>query len=439
MIKITVICESMNKLIVNQNARGIAKIAPDAKLAEPAAATDNANVTAADAVPVTPAICISSYSSPDCRDIFPAFFYTLSGRRSTDEWLAYSLLDDLANLRIMTAGQLARWIKNSDRSKNSEEVSAFITELFRHRLIEKTTLKIPVMQSKRIREGEYDTQEVSIIYLTEQCRSVLEDSHSGRFARYGCPDGVRLDRVYHDLLITEAILTLAAQYRIYWIKCEDMLKSELSMTANAGSRSVPDFRVWLEKRDENGQIILFDAVDGEVIVQSDMEQVAAKPKDVLFFTQNLRAADMIKTTTGKSAFLLSNPALPIGSEAFVDQAWEEIFEPEQALLRKRLKLLYKNHLQSGGHYYGILYHLHQHGPLTAASISALTGAGREEISRNLKLMTTKKILHFEDVQASPGAQTGRPSRLFAFVDTSLSDYDFRLKQLERARSIERNE
>ena len=387
---------------------------------------------------VMPQLQVPELASDDCENIFPAFFYSVRGRRSEDEWLAYSLLDDLANLRIMSAGQLLRWTRINGKSKSDDTVSAFITELFRHRLIEKTTIKIPLPQSKRVRRGEYQTQNVSVIYLTENCRTILRDSHSARFARYGCPDKTRLERAYHDLLITESVLTLAAQYRIWWVKSEDMLKSELSAAAaEGGSRSVPDFKVWLEKNDKDGQITFFDCVSGEVIVQSDMQQIAAKPKDSMFFTQNLRAADLIKTTTGKSAVVLSDAVFPDDGEALVNWAWEEIFDPLQALWRRRLKLLYQNHLQSGGHYYGIVHHLHRQGPLTAAAISELTDVNRAEISRSLQKMTAKKMLHFEDIQSAPGVQVGRPSRLFAFIDTSLSDYEFRLNQLKISQLIER--
>jgi len=387
----------------------------------------------------TPQPQIPELVSTDREDIFPAFFYNVRGRRSEDEWLAYSLLDDLANLRIMSAGQLVRWIRINGKGKSDDTVSAFIAELFRHRLIEKTTIKIPLPQSRRVRQGEYQTQNVSIIYLTENCRTILRDSHSADFARYGCPDKTRLERAYHDLLITESVLTLASQYRIWWIKSEDMLKSELpaATAVDAGSRSVPDFKVWLEKSDEEGRIIFFDCVSGEVIVQSDMAQIAAKPKDSIFFTQNLRAADLIKTTTGKNAVILSDAAFPDDGETLVNRAWEEIFDPHQALWRKRLKLLYQNHLQIGGHYYGIVHHLHRQGPLTAAAISELTDVNRAEISRNLQKMTAKKMLHFEDIQSAPGVQVGRPSRLFAFIDTSLSDYEFRLNQLKISQLIER--
>ena len=386
-----------------------------------------------------PQLQVPELASADRENIFPAFFYDVRGRRSNDEWLAYSLLDDLANLRIMSAGQLVRWIRINGKSKNDDTVSTFIAELFRHQLVEKTTIKIPLPQSKRVRQEEYQTQNVSIIYLTENCRTILRVSHSANFARYGCPDKTRLDRAYHDLLITESVLTLAAHYRVWWIKSEDILKSELpaATAVEAGSRSVPDFKVWLEKSDEEGQITFFDCVSGEVIVQSDMAQIAAKPKDSIFFTQNLRAADLIKTTTGKNAVILSDAAFPDDGEALVNRAWEEIFDPHQALWRRRLKLLYQNQMQSGGHYYGIMHHLHRQGPLTATALSELTDVNRAEISRNLQKMTAQKMLHFEDIQSAPGAQVGRPSRLFAFIDTSLSDYEFRLNQLKISQLIER--
>ena len=370
--------------------------------------------------------------------LFPqGFFFNPDGSRSGDEWLADALITELAVLRVMTAGQLFRWIKMKDRHKSADQIEAFIAALFRHQFIETATHSIPIPQSRRIRSGENETEKVTIVYLTEKVKPHLSAS-SARFARLGPPQGVDLSRLYHDLLITESVLHLGREHLICGIKGEPELKSEAGKTPEGNSKTVPDFEVWLSKWEKTGALSFFDAVCGEVVVQSDADQNAAKPGGIRYFTANLRAADMVESAVGCPAILLDDPALPAAGERAVRAAYDTVYNPGNALLRSRFKLFRQHDLLEKGNFYAIMIHLHNKGPLTASALSALTGTGRENISRQLKRLTMLGILHNEAIQTAPGKQLGSPEKLHAFADVSLTNYNFRLKQLEISQSIAQN-
>lgn len=363
------------------------------------------------------------------------YFFNLNGSRSDDEWLADTLINDLAVLGIMTAGQLFRWIKMKDPHKSTDDIEAFIAALFRHQFIETAVHSIPVPQSRRIRRGENETEKVTIIFLTEKAKPHLA-ANSARFGRFGLPEGIDLARLYHDILIAESVLYLGREHLLCGIKGEAELKSEAGKMPEGESKAVPDFGVWLAKWNENGDASFFDAVYGEVVVQSDFEQNLAKPQGIKYFTANLRAADLIKSAVGCSAILLDDPALPAGSERTIKAAYDTVYAPDKALLRSRFKLFQRHDLLKEGNFYGIMLHLHNKGPLTSKALSALTRTRRENISRQLKRLITLGILHCEAIQTAPGQQLGSPEKLFIFADVPLTDFDFRRKQLKISQSIE---
>ncbi len=103
----------------------------------------------------------NSVRIPTYEELFSAILFNTDGTRSADEWLARSLMDDLAELRLMTAGQLFRWIHHKDPIKSIELIRDFVAELFRHKFIGKMTVEIPILQSKRIRIDENELKKAT--------------------------------------------------------------------------------------------------------------------------------------------------------------------------------------------------------------------------------------------------------------------------------------
>lgn len=371
---------------------------------------------------------------PTYNELFPAIFFNTDGKRSPDEWLARSLINILAELRVMTAAQLFRWIHRSDPGKSIEQIRDFVAELFRHKFIGKMTVKIPELQSKRIRIGENELKTATVIFLNHACQSVLED-HNKRFARFGQPSGVALDRIYHDLLVTEAVLFLSGNCDIGCLKSEDRIKSELRESNQTSSQSVPDFQICLIIRCSQNREATLKLVNGEVIVQSDAADISGKPEGIIFFTANQRAADLIKSLRREKVFLLGDVALPAFAEAHLRDAYDKIFNPESLLLRRKCQQLREQKLLANPIYLKIIYVLGTHGPLTESALATTLDLKRANVSKKLNLLIRKKLLHSEDVQLAPGAQIGRPKKLFAFAETDLSDYHFRVRQLKISLSL----
>lgn len=371
---------------------------------------------------------------PSYEELFPAFLFTPNGSRSTNEFSAYCLIKALIDLRIMTAGQLYRWISIHDPDLNEQQIASFISELFQHNLIGKARFQIPIQQSKRIRAGENELKQTTIIYLKDTCKFFFSPDDL-RFARFGPPQNINLDRLYHDLLITEAALFLSANYYILNIRSEDKIKSSLPKSNENASNSVPDFEACLYRYNGKDELALLDFVAGEIVVQSDLQDISGKPENILFFTANLRAADLIKKVRKEKVFLLGDVTLPLGSETQINYAYDKVFDPPQALLREKILQLRKNNLYDNPTFLAIIFHLSQHGPLTENALEALTGTKRANISKKLNKMIALKLLHSEDVQFEPGVQRGRPSRLFAFSEIDLSTYEFRLQQLHLSTAI----
>lgn len=250
---------------------------------------------------------------PTYEELFPAIFFTPNGKRSPDEWLAYTLITILAELRVMTAAQLFKWVHYNDPNKSIQQISDFVAELFRHKFIGKMSVKIPVLQSKRIRAGENELKTATVIFLNHNCQSLLDDGEKS-FARFGPPTGIALDRVYHDLLITEAVLFLSGNCSIGCLKSEDRIKSELQKANQGVRQSVPDFQICLIIRHHQTKKTELKLIDGEVIVQSSAADISGKPEGTIFFTANQRAADLIKTLRREKVFLLGDVALPLVAE-----------------------------------------------------------------------------------------------------------------------------
>jgi hypothetical protein len=371
---------------------------------------------------------------PTYEELFKPILFNLDGTRSADEWLAYSLFDDLSELRAMTAGQLFRWIHRKDPTKTIEQIRDFVANLFRHKFIGKMTVEVPVVQSRRIRADENELKKVTIIYLNHVCQPFLSDGKKS-FARFGQPSGTDLERIYHSLLITEAVLLLSGSCQIACLKSEDRIKSELKKSNQNGSQSVVDFHICLVIRRADDVAVKLKVIAGEVVVQSDSADISGKPTGTTFFTSNQRAADLIQTLRKEPVFLLDDVALPAFAETHLRDAYDEIFDPSQLLLRKKFVQLRAHKLDMTRDCFNIICILSMLGPLTESALAVRLNLKRANVSKKLKVLIAKNILHSEDVQLAPGSQIGRPQKLFAFIETDLSDYGFRVSQLKTSLSL----
>lgn len=374
-----------------------------------------------------------------------AFLFDGKGKRSVNDRVIHSIVNDFIHLRVMTAAQFIKWIIYRLGSNDHQRIRQIIIEMLRHHLIVATEVTLPVPQDSRIRSGG-STHNALVITLDRGSRKIVSDHPDFQFARFGPPEGIHLERLFHDTLIVQSYLHLSEEYDVVDIRCEDFLKSQIiSNRKNVVksdeiiNESVPDFQLFLHKLSENGETIFFDSIKCEITVQSDKAQIETKAKDSVFFTADQRTADLVEATVNFPAIVLDDPANPLEYEKFFRFLYDKTSQPNDEIWKERAASVIKKTKKSGGtsllqkH---ILTVIDAYGSLNAGAIGVLSNKKRDKISRELKPLTEKEVLHCAGIQANPGTQMGRPNSLFAFADTPLSDYNFRLKQLILSLSIE---
>lgn len=391
-------------------------------------------------------ICSDISSSEDyIREMDSPRFFDKTGQASVNDRIIRVIISDFINLRIMTPGQLFRWIFYQLGGTDRERARQIAAEMIRHKLITLTDIELPTASDSRVRSGG-TTSKTCVITLDWNSRRILRSHPDFRFARFGTPNETDLKCAFHNILITEGCLYFSQSYEILDIRCEDYLKSQMILDRKnnadggiSGSESVPDFQVFLEKTNKNGEIIFFDPLKCEVTVQSDKEQIGVKSKDCVFFTPDQRTSDLVKTITNSSVIVLDNPSNYSEYETIFRFLYEKVSRFDDKIWEQRTKEILKKTEKFGAttllQKY-ILLIINDYGPLTAGAIAALSNKKRDKISRELQPLIEKEILHSAGIQFSPGTQSGRPNTVFCYRHTVLDDYNFRLKQLLLSLSIE---
>lgn len=215
--------------------------------------------------------------------------------------------------------------------------------------------------------------------------------------RIGLPKNSMLKRVYHELLVVEALCWYKNFTDVFDFYVEDELKSR--------GETAADLRVHL--CDENGEL---SSADCEIVVKNSTKQIANKSRDLIFFTPNQTRADRIEYEKKCSVIVIDiifNPPLE-KIQNTVDHAVEE----------RCLDVL--SRLGSA---------------LTAAALATFVEFDRARISAT---MNSSFGVYQAECRIDLDASAGRPEKLFYSNLNNLDSYSDRVFYLLLSRLLEKS-
>lgn len=310
----------------------------------------------------------------------------LSGR--TDRLL----LKILAKIHVATKRQLQAFARLANPEEPEEAQNNYFKRLLDLGLIEVKKARIQSgLGAVRTRAG-CPRVVTDIYFLTEAGVSSANTIFTGigKYAHAGEPLGINADRIYHDLLITEALLHTSGIYEVLDFANEAELKSEIfrARSCYKHSENTGDFRVdYLQNKTA-------DFFYGEIVLQSKREQLLGKPSNLVFYTDCRQTADFIEENKKTGAFILEN---------VLEIRREKIQKNEHNFTNLERKIVQLFALIPAG--------------LDAETVAVLLDKQRSKVSSCLFNLVRKDVFTYQFLQNS----TGRPIKLYAHK--SIKNFD----------------
>lgn len=199
------------------------------------------------------------------------------------------ILKLLAKLHIVTHDQLYRLLPEFERC----HVSAAINLLTNSDYLYVKEYEIPRQGSGIISKK---TKMISVLTYALNFKSrpvIYKKFRDLRLSRRENPTGLRYRRrIYHDLLIVEALLYLHDRYEIAEITNEEFLQRT--------KQTMADLRIKVDEGAGN-----FSFIDVEIVVSNTNKDILNKPDSSLFFTYSSYKADIIYKLKGFNAIVLN--------------------------------------------------------------------------------------------------------------------------------------
>lgn len=304
------------------------------------------------------------------------------------------ILEIMARLRSITADQAIRLFS----TYYPGAVERALRQAVADKNVARAEASVPAPTDAKIRKGRTDERPVTIYYITKKGKALLRrhlrnQGRKVRFLKTSEPVGVHLQRLYHDLIIVEALIWWQDNYRVlrFWI--EDELRST--------GENKADLRVATILRD--GSIGLSDC---EIVVQNSLEDIKKKRKDMWWFTPSLTQKDIIM------ALQKSKGVIRIGLGGVV----QKVVTPSGALTNAEAEAI------------AVLKRMN--GALTAGAVAACLQKRREKISSLLKGLVDSGHLVASSVRMRDGKEAGSPYKVYAiddcFID-STADREFAVR------------
>lgn len=210
----------------------------------------------------------------------------------------------LSKIHVATKKQLCAFLSLAHPEQTEEEQNNCFKKLIDLDLLAVKRCRITSgLGEVRTRSG-CPTTSVDIYCLTEYGVAAAEVIYKGvgRFARGGEPAGVHEARIYHDLIICEALLHACSVYDVVNFTTEAELKSEIFHNRNGYkvAENTGDFRIHYTR---DG---VADSFVGEAILQSKTQQLEGKPNNIVFYTDCQQTADRIQEFKNTGAFIFKN-------------------------------------------------------------------------------------------------------------------------------------
>ena len=166
------------------------------------------------------------------------------------------------------------------------------------------------------KKGKLKGKKVQPFYLTAQGRKVLSKCSPdlAEAARFGEPKAKMVERLRHELLISEVFVHLVEQKNyVYWIMTDEDLRREqvkrfiertrlrlLGKRLSSERGSIGDFRICYYDAEIKDMLVR----DGEVAVRYTGDQILSKDKNLWWFCYDEKEAKKIKFLTGEKATVL---------------------------------------------------------------------------------------------------------------------------------------
>lgn len=223
------------------------------------------------------------------------------------------ILEFLARFGVGTPGQLCR-VAKCELTQFGEIVARLRDGKF-----------VAQIDDYKIPEGERKDFQSAILYLTRkgtgEIRPLMESEN--HFVRWDEPEGIEYDRIFHNLMVGETFLRIAAKHKIIDFRNEDYIKAlkyreEKVKTRFGGEidddaiNSMGDFRLTYEL--ENGEKITREF---EIIVRYSRDQLLKKPQFVRYVTCSKQQAEMIELTTGQKPLVFSEILNPLSAAEII--------------------------------------------------------------------------------------------------------------------------
>lgn len=299
----------------------------------------------------------------------------------------------LALLRYCTCGQLARYMFNGD-----------VEAAFRHLEYMKMRRWIGSRDGINLPKGNGAGRGwARIYYLTETGARALKSVHRdlAEIADPGRPEGVKLARIPHEIVLTESYLYWMKEgYEILEFIPEPKLRSIMFKLAREAGEVVDTERIGnamgdyeiLLYRNEPGQGT--KRLECEIAINYSSRKIRTKAPGMTWFACDTMQAKSIRFNAKVEPILLGSVSEPRPEN---EKAAMETRRP-QGLSSSSLKNLLEAMERLGG-------------IVTAEGVRPTLGLNRSQVSRTLAKATRKGHLKYEDISLF-SHKAGRPPRLY---------------------------
>ena len=208
----------------------------------------------------------------------------------------FLLIKLMGRTSYLTRSQALRYLDARKRFYDSQiEFNERIFKDLRSRGIISPTSEV------EIKKGKNKGSKISPHYLTAQGYKVLcvIDKEWSGFARFGVPNEKLIEKMLHEVLITEVFVKLTEEgHFVYWLVQEEELRREksdkltkhiLSGSTKALASGMGDFRICYYDKNQKSR----KYTDGEVAIRYPIDRIIAKGKELDWFCIDKREAEKI--------------------------------------------------------------------------------------------------------------------------------------------------
>lgn len=298
------------------------------------------------------------------------------------------LLKLLAKAHVATGAQLYRFLDLVKPEAGEERHKNALRRVLNLKLVAVKGCRVSSGSGRKRTRAECGLVPVDVFFLTDAGAQLADNCFNGvgRFSNPAAPEGVDAARIYHNLIITEALLYACERFNVIDYVNENELKSEIYRRRSylyKNRKTTGDFRVVFEEAGE-----LF-SLNGEVSLQTKPKQLKEKPDGLIYFTDCLATADIIQTVKETDEVIILDP---LGLNA---EASEKIYTNFNSLELKIIELFEQFSFA-----------------LDASATAILLKKDRARISSSLSDLVKKNVFKVESFHSNPGMTNGRPVKFY---------------------------